>query len=427
MRSVGGKIDEKNSMSKNLFTIPPEMAGKILSFLEGKEALIYYSTYKVLNKEENFIPEDYCFTTKVTDSNMWSVEKNIKNLIIDCNVVPYVKYLPLDNFGHLEELKVSGYIHEVKGLEKLINLRSLNIPSLVMGVDSLNKYQKLESYRGELTIRDDEKERLNLRSYRGCINSRIFYSIILNRHFNPDRLEELEVDCFFNRKIFTLDTFVNLKRLTIWTGLGSPSELSTLVNLEELNITFEGEFNCAVLSGMTRLTKLTIKCSTFFNGEQLSDRLLEGLTELSINGLSHESITNRLPIMTKLHTLTLIEPDCSIIKYLPVNLEHLTLSKVSGDVKFFKYIQRLTSLKSLKVSFARGFRSWMMKYISKLHNLEILFLDNPNRFDPRSLSDLTGLFKLKKITVIGNSTKIRHESFTCLSHLQGLEVENLCY
>lgn len=411
-------------MPKNLFTICRDAAGKVLSFLERKESLVYYLMYKTLTRIENFIPEDYYFVISAIDCNMYPISKNIKNLVIDCNMEPsYLKYLHLDNFAHLERLRISGYVYEVKEVQKLVNLKNLDAPSLVMGVNALNNFGNLVKYRGELRVNSEEKERTRLCSFNGHITSRTVQDVYVDKYFDPDILEELEFDFAADRKIYNLSSFINLRKLCVYTPLESISDLKPLINLEELAFIHEGEFDCTILSGMTKLRKLSIKCSSFFNEGQLPNTILQGLTKLCSSGLFEESIRHRLPNMVNLKTLALVRPTCNIIKQLPISLEKLTLNDVVGDMGFFSHIQRLTSLRILEVNFEEGFRSSMMKYVGKLYNLEELIFSGWSCFNSDSLNDLQGLTKLKKIKVLVRKTLITKESFDCLSHLKGLSVE----
>jgi hypothetical protein len=415
-------------MVKNLFSIPTDTAGNVLSFLEGNQALIFYSMYSILNKKEDFVPKDYYLSVRAEDYNIWSTKKSFKSLDIDCLTQRYTESLNLGRLTYIERLQATSYRFEAVGLEKLVNLKSLNVLSLIMDMESLKKFSHLEEFGGELLIRmeDDEKIRLNLRSYIGTITFYTVDRISLNKYLNPDKLEELDIYCIRGKKILTLDTFIHLKKLKFGDVLESLSDLKPLVNLQELNLTQTDVFDWMILSGMTKLQKLSVKYSSSVNVEYLSNRVVEGLTELRIEGPLEESIKNKLPNMTRLITLSLINPDCSIIKYLPTNLEHLILFEVIGDMDFFKHIQRLTSLRKLEISFKRGFRSSMMKYVAKLPNLEELFFNKFNRFSVNSLRDLESLSKLKIITIMGNTSDISRENLAIPSHLGELII-NLEY
>lgn len=178
-------------MSKNLFNIPPAIAGKVLSFLNGGESLLFYSIYGLINKVLDFIPRDYCFVIEGSDLEMWSGVKHIRNLYI----INPTDETHLNGRKHLESFGLETYPTRIIGLERLNELKSLDIGLGCSNfVDLISNHKKLEHYVGKLEVRGDEKQPLNLISFSGSINTRATSSLFLDKYFNPDTLEELKLD-----------------------------------------------------------------------------------------------------------------------------------------------------------------------------------------------------------------------------------------
>lgn len=383
-------------MSKNLFSIPSSIGGKVLSFLQGKEALVFYLMFSILNNTEDFVPKDYQFEIEGRDMSLWSFYKYIKKI---CIVNPTEDTYLFYDWSHLESFKLKGYTSRIVNLEKLTNVRTLDIGKLKYSFANLiSLFKELQDYTGDLFDGEDIEETLNLRSFSGGI-ANYGLSLVLTKYFNTDKLEELKLEYCSEKTIYSLDKFVNLRKLDIGgvNVLDSLNSIKPLVKLEKLFIRYGDVFDWSVLSTMTNLIELDIYYFSYANVEQLPNEILKGLSKLSINPPGLECIRNRLDIMTNLRILEIWAPDFSILKDLPVNLTSIKFYTMGGDMSDFQYIERLSSLETLKVGFENGFPCSMLKHISKLRNLRKLTLIGVTKTNSKSLKGLFTLPNLKKI------------------------------
>ncbi|MBF8983683.1 leucine-rich repeat domain-containing protein [Lutibacter sp. B2] len=261
----------------------------------------------------------------------------------------------LNKFNHVEKLYVRLYSDNIEGIEKVTNLKGLEIRH----VDDVN-LKLLESMKN--------LEKLS-----------ISYSDIEDTSFvkNLTNLKELELDENKIKDITALKNLKNLEKLDIgYNDIEDISPIKNLVSLEELRLSGNKFKDLSPLENLKKLQILSISSN---------EMLIQGLEEFKLENID---ALNSLVYLKELNASKSGIQDLSDIKNLK-SLEVLDLG--SNYIENIEYIEQLTNLKKLYLSKNNILD---LKYIEGMTKLEELYLNENNIKDISYIKNLTNLKEL---------------------------------
>ena len=421
-------------MSKNLFRIPSDAAGLILSFLTNNEALIYILMYKILNKVKKFIPKDYeVYIENLNNLPRFSSHKDIKRLRM--NFSEFNRYYKtqciyyLSQYTQLESYKNMSFSSiEEHILPHLINLKELSITNdTKINCEFLSKLPKLEKLSGVLSYKMGEVHKLDLTEFRGWICQEDSYDPVdLASLFNVEKMVKLDLEKPFleytTRKITSLEKFNNLKELIINVEYLNNYNCFEFLRLEKLTLYGYGRINLNVISLQTNLKYLKMSKITIIGNDQVPGEImlnnLEELDLIDVDFSGERCVKAFFEQLTKLKDFRFFGRDVSFLEFIPSTLLKLYI-KGSSNFDDFVQIQRLTSLKHLTIFLFNEIKCFHMKCISKLANLESLTV--LNYFNCEVIHGIESFTKLKKIT-LENVSSIGRKNIDQLKRIPGLEI-----
>lgn len=248
-----------------------------------------------------------------------------------------------------------------------------------------------------------------------------------------EKVDSLDINNSHIKKLTGLENFTKLKELNISNNnITDISCLASLTDLETLKCYGNTITNLTPIKKLTNLKYLSVaknKLSDLGNTEETSVTTnLSELVNIEELDISHNYLiyTSGLENLTKLKNLDLYDnaiKDFSGLSKLE-KLETLKLGEnnENGNISYsdedLNILSNLTQLKYL--DFSENSTPQVMDYISQLVNLETLSLEKNNISDVSNLENLT---KLKVLNLYNNN--IKTQSISALTKLENLEELNL--